>query len=109
MQLRTIGSLVAVVGMTLVACGGGDAESLCEQQEECAKKAGTGFSVTECKESLVKDREEANTEGCGDEYGEAESCIAGLEFSCADFSGDGFNKKSLAECGSKIEKYNKCK
>lgn len=97
------------MGSVLVACGGGDADSICDQQQECATKASKSFSVTECKESNVKAREEADTEGCSDEYGEAESCIAGLEFECADFQGDGFSRKSLAECGSKLEAYSKCK
>ena len=97
------------MGSVLVACGGDDADAICDQQQECATKASKSFSVTECKENNVRSREEAETEGCSDEYSEAESCIAGLEFECADFQGDGAARKSLAECGSKLEQYNKCK
>ena len=109
MQLRSFASLCAVLGTVLVACGGGDADAICDQQEDCAKKASASFSVTECKQNNVKAREEADTQGCSDEYGDAESCIAGLDFQCEDFQGDGFVRKSVAECGAKVEKYNKCK
>lgn len=109
MKLRSFVSALAVMGSVLVACGSDGADAICDQQQECATKASKSFSVTECKKNNVKAREEADTQGCSDEYDEAESCIAGLDFECADFQGDGFGRKSLAECGSKIERYNKCK
>lgn len=108
MMLRTLVSLVSVVGLSLVACGGSDADAVCDQQQTCAEKSGAKFSVTECKESNVKERERADTRGCSDEYSDAESCIGGLDFACEDFTGDGFARKSLAECGAKVEKLTKC-
>ena len=108
MKLRTLASVVSVIGFSMAACGGGGAEAICDQQKECAEKGANTFSVTDCKNEAVTAREKAETAGCDSEYSDAESCVGGIDFSCTDFTGDGYGKKSVAECGAQLKKLNEC-
>ena len=51
---------------------------ICTKAEECAKKAGTAFSISSCRTDATRSREQANTKGCASEYGALESCAASL-------------------------------
>lgn len=105
MMLRTLGSLVSVVVFSLVACGGGgDLSALCAKAQECAEKAGTEFSKTECENEAKEESEKADTAGCGDEYSDYASCANGVDIEC----GDNLGNKLLAECGAEAKAYQKC-
>lgn len=105
MKLRTLASLLSVACLSVAACGGGsDLSGTCSKQQECAEKAGTKFSKTECENDAKADAEKADTEGCGDEYGDYASCVNGIDFQCS----DDVNNKIAAECGSQVKAYLKC-
>jgi len=88
--------IVALLLVCIPACGS-DADNLCGKEEECAKKAGTPFSKTECEDNFKKAKEEAKTAGCEDEYSKALSCAADIDFECS----DNFDEKLSSECGAK--------
>lgn len=88
----------------LAACGNTDLSPLCDKAEECAKKAGSAFSRSECVNDAKAEREKADTRGCGEEYQAFVDCATGLRLEC----GDDLPKKLAAECGGKISAFNKC-
>ena len=90
--------IAGLLAVGLVGCA-----DVCAKSEECAKKAGTAFSITECRNEQTADREKVNTKGCSAEYADASACLAGL--TC-----DQLNDANgiLANCGAKLEKLNKC-
>ncbi len=109
---RLLGTLFGTFGslcsLCLIACGGDDADAVCDRRQECAAKSSDSFSVTECKQENQTSRERADTQGCASEYDDAASCAAGLDLQCADFTGDGFGRKLQAECGSTLKVYSRC-
>ena len=90
--------LVSMLLMGLTGCA-----DICAKSEECAKKAGTTFSISECRTTAQADREKANTKGCTAEYGALESCAAAL--TC-----DQLNSATglTTNCGAQLEKAAKC-
>ncbi len=105
MKLRFVVSVMSVVGLALVACGGSsDLSSLCGQAQECAVKAGAEFSKTKCENDAKVEAEKADTAGCGDQYGDLANCITGLDLQCSDDLG----RKISAECGKEDKAYRKC-
>lgn len=92
-------NLLTLVALGLSACGA----DLCARQEDCARKAGDAFSITQCRNESVADREKAQTAGCAAQYADMEACLAGL--TCDQLStGNGRS----ANCGASIEQFNKC-
>lgn len=91
------GISIAVLMLAVTGC------DICTKSEECAKKSGTAFSITECRTQAQTSREQANTKGCGAEYGALESCAASL--TC-----DQLNSANglTTNCGAQIEKAAKC-
>ncbi len=97
---RAIVAVALVVGLAgLTGCGA----SLCDKAEECAKKAGTTFSKTECENTDKTNKEKADSKGCGSQYSDLASCAAGL--SCDQFNSD---TGLSTNCGAKVNAYNKC-
>lgn len=100
--------LLGSCSLLFIACSGGDAgstaSSLCSKFRECAEKAGTGFSETECKNNFTEEAEKADTQGCGDQYDEYATCIGDIDLTCS----DSFEKAISAECGSKAKAVSKC-
>lgn len=90
--------------LSAVGCGGGDGDATCAKANECAKKAGVKYSETECRDGLVKLREQYETAGCGEEYSDYIGCVDGIDFDCA----DDFEKRVSAECGAEEKKLAKC-
>lgn len=96
---------VAFVVLAAPACGGsGDLSSLCSKAQECAEKAGEGFSKTKCENDYKEEAERAETAGCGDEYADYADCVTGIDFQCSDNAGN----KIAAECGGKSNSLKKC-
>lgn len=92
------GILVSIFVLAFTGCA-----DVCAKGDECAKKAGRSFSITECRTEATANRERANTKGCAAEYGAAEACFAGL--TCDQLASlDGI----AANCGAPFEKLNKC-
>ena len=88
------------ISMMMLALAGCD---ICTKSEECAKKAGTAFSISTCRTDATRAREEANTKGCAAEYGALESCASGL--TCDQLS----SQNGLAtNCGAQIDKATRC-
>jgi len=92
-----------MLGMLVVACGSDDLTSVCEKADECARKAGTAFSKTECENAAKAEKEKAETAGCADQYAEYVDCVTGLDLQCTDGT-----SKIQAECGAKVNAVNKC-
>lgn len=90
--------------MLTAACGSSDLASLCGDAEECARKAGTPFSRTECENNAKSEKEKYDTAGCGDQYGDYASCVTGLNFECSDNAGN----KIAAECGREVKALADC-
>ena len=91
-----------MLGVGLVALSGCGADA-CAKQAECAKKAGTAFSETECRATDKTDREKAASKGCGSQYDELSGCIAGL--TCDQLTS---LDAIVANCGAKVNAWNKC-
>jgi hypothetical protein len=87
--------LALVSMMVLGACGGAD---YCARNEECAKKAGVAYSVTDCRTKDQTFRELSNTKGCLTQYNEYGSCAAPLACG-ADVD---------VNCGAKYKALEKC-
>lgn len=68
--------LVAVLlgGILLAGCG----VDVCARQDECARKAGTGFSISECRVEWRISAEKAQSKNCTDAFQKYESCFGGL-------------------------------
>lgn len=90
--------IAGLLAVGLVGCA-----DVCSKSEECAKKAGTAFSISQCRTEATAERERVNTKGCSAEYSDASACVAGL--TC-----DQLNDANgiLTNCGGKIEKLSKC-
>ncbi len=87
----------AVLAMGLVGCGTG----FCERQEDCAKKSGAVFSVTECRTEDKINREKSDAKACGKQYDELTSCIGAL--SCP------ITTETISgNCGGKAQLWLKC-
>jgi hypothetical protein len=89
--------VAAVLAMGLVGCGTG----FCERQEDCAKKSGMVFSVTECRTQDKIDREKSDAKSCAKQYDELTSCIGGL--SCPISA-----ESIVGNCGNKYQLWEKC-
>lgn|SRR5512140_746571 len=99
MKHLLMGLLLAVGMVALTGCG----PDACAKQAECAKKAGTAFSETECRNTDKTDREKAASMNCGSQYDAAVACIAALN--CDQLiSSDAI----IANCGAKLTAYTKC-
>ena len=90
-----------LVGMLALAATG--CVDLCAKSEDCAKKAGNTFSITECRTSLTSDREKSNTKGCSAEFSALESCLGGM--TCDQLASA---TGAATNCGAQIDKYAKC-
>jgi len=91
--------LSAIAALGLVGCG----VDLCARSEDCARKAGDAFSITECRNEAVTSREKAQTAGCATEYNDMEVCLAGL--TCDQLS---TNNGREANCGAKLDQFREC-
>lgn len=90
--------LVSIAVLVMTGCA-----DICAKGDECAKKSGTAFSITECRTSATAERERASSKGCAAEYGAFEACAAGL--TCDQLSSD---NGLTTNCGAQIERANKC-
>ncbi|MDP1822863.1 MAG: hypothetical protein Q8L48_06465 [Archangium sp.] len=90
--------IAGLLAVGLVGCA-----DVCAKSEECAKKSGTSFSVTQCRTDVTAEREKAQTKGCSSEFSALEACIAGM--TC-----DQLNSATglTTNCGAQVEKANKC-
>ena len=76
--MKIISSMAVVfVFVALPGCGS-SASSACAKAEECATKAGTTFSQTECETQVTTAREKADSVKCGAEFDDATSCVSDL-------------------------------
>jgi len=97
---RVIMAAALVIGLgVLQGCG----KSYCDVAEDCAKKAGTTFSKTQCETDVKTSKEKASSKNCGSQADDVESCYAGL--SCDQLNSD---NGTTANCGGKIDALNKC-
>ena len=92
------GISIAVLMLAVTGCA-----DICAKSEECAKKAGTAFSISECRTQAQSSREQANTKGCASEYGALEACAASL--TCDQLSSP---TGLTTNCGAQIEKASRC-
>ena len=90
--------------MLLVAVGlSGCGVDVCAHQEECARKAGTGFSISQCRMDSRINAEKAQSKNCTDAFQKYESCFAGL--SCEQLR----NVLDIANlCGDSYRQYLTC-
>lgn len=96
---------VAICGLLALAalgCGSSSA-ALCSKAQDCAIKAGTSFSITDCQSNSTTNRELAVTKGCGGAFDELAACLSTL--SCTDLTSD---TAQQASCGGKNNTYVKC-
>ena len=86
--------IAGLLAVGLVGCA-----DVCAKSEECAKKSGTSFSITQCRTDVTSERERAQTKGCSAEFSALEGCIAGL--TC-----DQLNSATglTTNCGAQLEK-----
>ncbi len=96
--MKKIMMAVALASFGFVGCA-----DVCAKQAECAKKSGDTFSQTECSNDAKIEQEKADNKGCGSQYSAALACISSLD--CAQIR-DG--NAITAECGAKLDQYNKC-
>jgi thiamine biosynthesis lipoprotein ApbE len=89
--------LGVVATMVLSACGG----DICAKSEECAKKSGETFSITECRRDDQINREKAATKNCSNQYGEFTACLSTLQ------CGSTLDQLN-ANCGAKATALDKC-
>ena len=99
--MKIISSMAVVfVFMALPGCGS-SASSACAKAEECATKAGTTFSPTECETQVTTAREKADSVKCGAEFDAAASCVADLACGASSKEVDancGAPEKTLSTC-----------
>ena len=92
------GISIAVLMLAVTGCA-----DICAKSEECAKKAGTAFSISDCRTQAQSGREQANTKGCAAEYNALEACAASL--TCDQLSSA---NGLTTNCGAQLEKAAKC-
>ncbi len=92
-------AILVALAVGLAGCGA----NYCDKAEECAKKSGTAFSKTQCENTVKTEQEMADSKGCGSQYGDLESCTAGL--TCDQLS----SANGIAtNCGAATNAYVKC-
>lgn len=102
--MRLLNLLSFCAGTILwAACSSSDLTGVCADLEDCAVKAGTPFSRSECEQSARAEREKAETANCGDEYGDYARCVNGINLQCTDIQ-----KQVSAECGASERTLSKC-
>ena len=99
--MKIISSMAVVfVFLALPGCGS-SASSACAKAEECATKAGTTFSQTECETQVTTAREKADSVKCGAEFDDAASCVSDLACGASTKEVDancGAPRKTLSTC-----------
>lgn len=76
--MKIISSMAVVLAFVALPGCGSSASSACSKAEECATKAGTTFSQTECETQVITAREKADSVNCGAEFDDAASCVSDL-------------------------------
>ncbi len=101
LKLTTALFVLAPLGLLGIAGCQNGVGALCDKSQECATKAGTAFSRTECENNLKTDQEKADSLGCSGEYDAVLGCIADLD--C------GVTLSQInANCGAQIKALEKC-
>ena len=92
--------VVAFAALLNVGCTSA-LDAYCGKAKECAQKAGTAFSETECKQTNQADREKAASKNCASQWDDVAGCLAGA--TCGST-----NEQLRALCGAKSDAFNKC-
>jgi hypothetical protein len=90
----------ALVLLALPGCGSSTTNA-CAKAEECATKAGTAFSQTECETKLTAAQEKADSVKCLAEFDDVQNCVSGL--ACGATSSE-----INANCGALAKTLSKC-
>ena len=97
MKEGMIAAALALGLMGLSGCGNAG-DSICSKAAECAKKAGTAFSESQCKDDAKTTRELAASKNCGSQLDDWLNCLADL--ACG--------ADATANCGGKQNTFTKC-
>ena len=99
--MNILSSMTVVFTFLALSGCGSSATSACAKAEECATKAGTAFSSTECETQVTTAREKADSVKCGAEFDDAASCVSDLACGAS-------IKEVDANCGAPRKTLNTC-
>jgi hypothetical protein len=94
--MKRLLAMTCVLGVVGMGC-----RDLCAVAEDCAKKSGDAFSITQCRNEYQTGREQANTKGCAPQFDEYFNCISNLQCGSTD-------EQISANCGAKGNAFSKC-
>lgn len=88
--------MVVLLGVVGMSC-----RDFCAVAEDCAKKSGAAFSITQCRNEYQTAREQANTKGCASQFDDFYNCSGSLACGAT-------TDQVAANCGAKANSLIKC-